>query len=171
MTAYLYSTSATGREPKSVCFCNRWTVWTKVFNDPLKKKGNRKSVKLKCQIIRLLMSRLLITREASKISLCLLSNWPCVHAVHVQSMCCTKCQIYSPLTRLVLLVFAKVNYLPLTWKFKTESSSTKNRMPGYSFKSIASLEDRFHWKRLYLKSTGISRLKCFNIFVKFIHFT
>lgn len=44
-------------------------------------------------------------------------------------------------------------------------------MPGYSFKSIASLEDRFHWKRLYLKSTGISRLKCFNIFVKFIHFT
>lgn len=44
--------------------------------------------------------------------------------------------------------------------------------PRYSFiKSIASLEDRFHWKRLYLKSSGTSRLKCFNIFVKFIHFT
>lgn len=45
-------------------------------------------------------------------------------------------------------------------------------MPGYScIKSISSLEERFHWKRLYLKSSTISRLKFFNIFVKFIHFT
>lgn len=45
-------------------------------------------------------------------------------------------------------------------------------MTGYSFiKSISSLEDRFHRKRLHLKSSSISRLKFFNIFVKFIHFT
>lgn len=34
---YLYRTSDTGSLPRSVCFCSRWTVWMKVFKDPLKK--------------------------------------------------------------------------------------------------------------------------------------
>lgn len=147
----------------------------KSFQWSPKKRGNRKSVKLKCQIIRLLMSMLLITREASKISLCLLSNWACVRAVHVQWVCCTKCQI-------ILASYQAGSSCICKGKLSSPNRKVQNRKlqhkeqvvitPRYSFiKSIASLEDRFHWKRLYLKSSGTSRLKCFNIFVKFIHFT
>lgn len=53
VTAYLYSTSATGRDPRSGCFCNRWTVCTKVFRDPLGTRArNRKPSELNLESMR-----------------------------------------------------------------------------------------------------------------------